>query len=198
MSADFAEQLYTPEQYLEWELANPERYEYVNGRIYAMAGASEWHNTVAGMLFALLRIEGKKRGCTAYTNAMRVKISDTGRYTYPDIVVVCGKPEIEKYKRTDTLLNPLIIIEVLSESTEADDRGNKWEHYRKLETLQEYSLVAQGRPHIERYKRHGEIWHFSEINGMDGVLSLEAMNVTIPLREIYDEVDFASGAEQRD
>ena len=86
----------------------------------------------------------------------------------------------------------------LESATESDDRGNKWEHYRKLDTLQEYYLVSQSKPHIEKYTRHGDIWHFSEVNGMDSVLSLEAMSLTITLREIYDEVDFGSGAEHQD
>ena len=87
---------------------------------------------------------------------------------------------------------------MLSETTESEDRGNKWEHYRKLETLQEYHLIAQDRPHAERYKRFGDIWHFSEINGMEAILSLEAMGVSLPLREIYDEVAFDEEAETED
>jgi Uma2 family endonuclease len=120
---------------------------------------------------------------------MLVKVSPTGMYTYPDVVAVCGEPHLED-AHFDTLLNPQIIVEVLSESTEAYDRGEKFAHYRRLDTLCEYVLVAQDRVRVERYVRDGEQWVLSEISDPDGALHIASVDCDVMLAEIYEKVEF--------
>lgn len=147
-----AQPRYTPEEYLALERKAEHKSEYVNGRIYAMAGASHWHNLIVGNTFGELRARIRSRGCTTYVNDMRVKVSSTGLYTYPDVMALCDAPRFED-SHADTLLNPSAIIEVLSDSTERYDRGEKFGHYRRLETLREYVLVSQNRVQVERFVR---------------------------------------------
>jgi len=179
----------TPEEYLDLERRATHRSEYVDGRIYAMAGASRAHNLVVGNTFSELRAQLRGRPCEAYVNDMRVKVSRTGLYTYPDVVALCGEPRFED-ARVDTLLNPGVIVEVLSESTEGYDRGEKFAHYRRLESLQEYVLIAQDRARVEHYARSGEHWMLTEISDPEGVLTLASVGCAVPLREIYDRVEF--------
>ena len=130
----------TPEDYLALERSADFKSEYFDGEIFAMTGASEPHNTIVANTLSEIRQQLKKRPCKVYANDMRVKVDPTGLYTYPDVVVVCGKARLED-AHLDTLLNPTLIVEVLSDSTEAYDRGRKFEHYRKLESLAEYVLI---------------------------------------------------------
>ena len=139
--------LLTPEAYLTLEESAPEKNEYVDGEIFAMTCASEPHNLIVVNTVRELGNQLKKRPCKVYASDMRVKVSPTGLFTYPDVVVVCGQAQFDDSHR-DTLLNPTLIVEVLSESTEAYDRGRKFEHYRKLESLAEYVLIAQHRLHV--------------------------------------------------
>jgi Uma2 family endonuclease len=121
---------------------------------------------------------------------MRVKINQTGLYAYPDIVVVCEKAEFED-KNVDTLLNPNLIVEVLSESTEAYDRGKKFEHYRRIKSLNEYLLISQNEYKVEQFiKQENGIWLFTETNGIDGIVKLPSVNCEIAMSEIYDKVEF--------
>jgi Uma2 family endonuclease len=180
---------YTPEEYLALERTAEYKNEYVNGRIYAMTGASREHNLIAGNVFGELRTRLRGRACEVYMGDMRVRVSPTGLYTYPDVVALCGEPRFED-SHVDTLLNPTVIVEVLSPSTEAYDRGEKFAHYRRLETLSEYVLVAQDKMRVEHYRRDGEHWVLTEISDPEGVLSLLAVGCEIPLREIYERVEF--------
>ena len=132
---------YTPEEYLALERQAQYKSEYYAGEIFAMAGASRWHNLIVTNVLRELSLQLKGRPCTTYPSAMRVKISPTGLYTYPDVTVVCGAARFEDTQQ-DTLLNPTLIVEVLSESTEAYDRGGKFAHYRKLNSLLEYVLIT--------------------------------------------------------
>jgi Uma2 family endonuclease len=182
-------QRYTPEEYLAFERKAECRSEYINGGIFAMAGASEEHNLIAGNVFAALHGQFRGRPCRAYVSDMRVKVSDTGLYTYPDVVAVCGERRFEDVKG-DTLLNPTLIVEVLSESTEAYDRGDKFAHYLRLESLQEYVMIAQNKARVEHYVRQGEHWLFAESRDLEGTLQLVSVDCSVPLREIYDQVDF--------
>jgi len=118
---------------------------------------------------------------------MRVKVAEAGSYHYPDIVVVCATPQFED-AHVDTLLNPTLLIEVLSPSTEAYDRGGKFAHYRKIATLREYLLVAQDQPSIERYLRQGDAWILSEALGLEATVPLESIDCVLSLREVYDKV----------
>jgi Uma2 family endonuclease len=133
---------YTPEEYLALERNAEAKSEYFAGEIFLMAGASERHNLIVANLIAEFRSQFKNRACKVYPSDMRVKVSASGLYTYPDVTVVCGEPQFED-EHKDTLLNPTLIIEVLSESSEAYDRGKNFEHYRSLKTLSDYLIIAQ-------------------------------------------------------
>ena len=144
--------IFTPEEYLSRERKALDKSEYRNGQIHAMPGASHEHNVIMGNTFAELHIQLRDRTCIVYPSDMRVKVSSTGRYTYPDVVVVCEEPRFED-SHFDTLLNPTVLIEVLSPSTAAYDRGEKFASYQKLDSLCEYVLISQDRVRVEYYLR---------------------------------------------
>lgn len=183
----------TPEDYLALERSADFKSEYFNGEIFAMTGASEPHNLIVINTIRELSTQLKKRPCKVYANDMRVKVDPTGLYTYPDVVVTCGKAQFDD-THLDTLLNPVLIVEVLSDSTEAYDRGRKFEHYRKLESLAEYVLIAQNRPHIESYRRQAnQQWLLTECGTPDGALRLVSIDCELALAEIYDKVELPEG-----
>jgi Uma2 family endonuclease len=181
--------LLTPGEYLELERKSEFRSEYIAGRMYAMTGASRRHGLIAGNFFRELSSQLRTRACEAYMNDLRVKVSPTGMYTYPDIVAVCGEVLLED-DHFDTLLNPTVIVEVLSESTEAYDRGEKFAHYRRIDSLREYVLVAQDKIRVEHFRREGEEWVFSEVSGPDATLHLGSIDCHISLATIYEKVQF--------
>ncbi|MBF0552302.1 MAG: Uma2 family endonuclease [Deltaproteobacteria bacterium] len=181
---------YTPEQYLAQEREAVQKSEYVNGHILAMAGAGRRHNQITFNLAGELRAQLKGRPCVAYVNDMRVKVSDTGLYTYPDLAALCGEPGFED-NQMDTLVNPTVIVEVLSDSTEAYDRGAKFAHYRRLPSLTEYVLIAQDKVCVEHYVRQGKQWLLSEVDGLDGIIQLDSIGCSLSLQEVYDKVEFS-------
>jgi Uma2 family endonuclease len=154
-----------------------------------MAGASKEHNLIVGNAFAELHAQLKKRPCQVYSSDMRVKVSTSGLYTYPDIVVSCGKEQFDD-KHKDTLLNPTLIIEVLSDFTEAYDRGEKFKQYRQLDSLMEYVLIAQDKHLIEHYVRQPDNqWLFSETEDLQDIVQLSAINCHLTLHETYNKVE---------
>jgi Uma2 family endonuclease len=184
-----AQQRYTPEEYLALERQAQCKSEYDAGDILAMAGASRWHNLIVANVVGELRAQLKGHPCATYPSHMRVKVSATGLYTYPDVTVVCGEARFEDNQQ-DTLLNPTLIVEVLSESTEAYDRGGKFAHYRKLPSLMEYVLIAQTKPHIEHYVRQPDNrWLLSEADSLSDTLHLPSIDCRLALAEVYDKVD---------
>jgi len=185
---------YTPREYLVLERKADYRSEYVNGQIIAMAGASRAHNLITSNFCREVSQQLRGRPCETYINDMRIKVSHTGLYTYPDIVVVCGNICFENMDN-DTLLNPTVIVEVLSDSTEAYDRGEKFAHYRRLESLQEYILVAQYHVRIEHYIRRGTEWILSEASTLDKTVNLIAIDCNVALRDVYDKVQFVRSDE---
>ena len=137
-------------------------------------------------------VQLKARPCTTYPSDMRVKVSPTGLYTYPDVTVVCGEARFEDNQQ-DTLLNPTLIVEVLSESTEAYDRGGKFAHYRKLTSLMEYVLITQTKPHIEHYVRQPDNqWLLSEADSVPDTIHLPSIECHLALAEVYDKVDIVN------
>ena len=181
----------TPEEYLEFERKAEERHEYFGGEIFAMSGAKRNHNKVSTNISGLIWQHLKGKDCESYSNDMRVFVPKTGLYTYPDVVVVCGEPKFQD-KVFDTLLNPTLLIEVLSESTESYDRGKKFQHYRSIETLQEYVLVSQDEARIEKYVKHGDgFWLLSEAVGLDAEIEFASIECRIALAEVYDKIDFS-------
>lgn len=179
----------TPEKYLALERKAKVKSEFFNGRIYAMAGASREHNLITVNISGELHSQLREKPCELYVNDMRLKVSPTGLYTYPDIAVVCDAPRFEDL-HSDTLLNPIVLIEVLSPSTEAYDRGEKFAHYRRLESLQEYILITQERVRVELYLRQGEQWLLTEMSTLDDVVHLKSIGCELPLREIYAKITF--------
>ncbi len=179
----------TPQEYLDQERKAEFKSEYVNGRVYAMSGVSDEHSTVAANLVGELHTRFKGRPCKVHGSDMRVQVEDTGKYAYPDVTVVCGASQFAD-THMDTLVNPIILMEVLSPSTEAYDRGAKFAHYQYITTLQEYVLVSQNRPLVEKYTRQGEQWLLTMYRGLDAVLELASVDCRIPLHEIYAKVTF--------
>jgi Uma2 family endonuclease len=179
----------TEREYLDLERKSEIRSEYIAGRIFAMSGASRRQSLIAGNLFGNIYAQLRGRPCEAHMSDIRVKVAPAGMYTYPDIVAVCGEPRFED-AHVDTLLNPDVIIEVLSQTTEAYDRGEKFAHYRRIDSLREYVLVAQDKIRIEHYRRQGEQWVLSEISDPAGTLHLPAIDCHIEVGAIYERVDF--------
>src|ERR1700704_4212609 len=178
----------SPEEYLRLERQSESKSEDVNGEIFAMTGASRKHNLVAGNIFGELRQQLKGRQCEAYMGDMRVKVTATGLYTYPDVVVVCGEPKFED-EYVDTLLNPTLLVEVLSQSTERYDRIAKSSYYRTLDALAEHLLVAQDEVRLEQYfKQPNGQWLLFESTSLDGVVKLPSINCSLALRDVYDKV----------
>jgi len=187
----------TPEQYIRQERNSDTKHEYYGGEIFVLAGVSRQHNLITLNVSSELSTRLKKRSDTVYSCAMRVKIEQAGLYTYPDVVVVCGKAQFED-KEQDTLLNPTVIVEVLSKSTEAYDRGTKFKNYRTLPSLTEYILIAQDTYHIEHYVRQADNqWLLSEVDDPQGVVELPTIQCSLRLSEVYDKVEFASEADHQ-
>jgi Uma2 family endonuclease len=187
----------TPAEYLAAERKAAEKSEYINGCVCARVRSNRAHNLIVGNAAADLRNQMRGRPCEVYVNDMRLKVERTGMYTYPDVVGVCEEPRFEDAE-ADTLLNPTVIIEVLSPSTERYDRGEKFAHYRRLESLREYILIAQDIRRIEHYRREGDSWVLTEVSEPDAALVISSLSCTIRLSDIYDRVEFpAPGAAPR-
>ena len=187
MATAAAQTYFTPEEYLALERKAHCKSEYLDGHIIAMAGASSEHNLIVGDIFYGLYPELRRRGCLVYTSDMRVRPSADDAYVYPDVVVVCGKPEFED-DTFDTLLNPIVIVEVLSPSTEAYDRGEKFRRYQQLASLKEYVLISQDKVQVEHYHRHGEQWMLNTYRAIEDVIFFPAIRCALPLRDIYARV----------
>jgi Uma2 family endonuclease len=178
----------SPEQYLEAERRAETKSEYLAGQVFAMTGASLEHNLIVVNLILVIGTQLKGRPCQVLPSDMRLHIPATGLYTYPDVTVVCGTPELED-EHFDTLLNPTVVIEVLSHSTERWDRGRKAEHYRSIPSLREYLLVKQDTPRIEQYRRHGEReWVLTDAIGTEDRVELASIGCVLALRDVYARV----------
>ena len=184
---------YTVEEYLAIDRAAAYRSEYRDGEILAMAGGTRPHSLIGLNIAAEVRQEMKERDCEVHGADMRVRAS-AARFVYPDVSIVCGEAQLDSSFK-DTLLNPTVIIEVLSPSTEADDRGDKFAYYRRLRSLQEYVLISQGKVLVERYLRSGDIWLLHEHRKRADVLHLESINCRVPLSEIYRKIAAADADE---
>jgi len=178
----------TPEEYLERERQAEFRSEYAAGEVFALAGASEPHNLLVTNCVAELRQQLKGRPCKLFANDMRVHLPKAERYVYPDLAVVCGEALFTDAHR-DTLINPTLIIEILSPSTEAYDRGAKFESYRTLDSLRTYLLIAQDRVHVEVFERREDgRWLLSEAKRREDEVALPTVGCKLSLREVYDGV----------
>jgi Uma2 family endonuclease len=180
----------SPDEFLAFERGSDEKHEYYDGVIVAMSGAKRAHNLISVNIGSGLHASLKGKDCETYMSDMRVFVPTVRLYTYPDIVVVCGEP-IFIDDEFDTLTNPTLLIEILSDSTEGYDRGLKFRNYRSIDSLREYVLVSQTAASIEKYVKHGDgFWLLSEATGLDGSITLESIDCPLALSDVYDKVKF--------
>ena len=178
----------SPEEYLTIERSAEFKSEYFEGVAYAMAGGSERHNLITGNLVTELNVRLRAAPCRVYPSDMKVRVPNSKRFFYPDVSVICGETQFADEKR-DVILNPVLIAEVLSESTEAFDRGKKFLSYQQIESLREYLLVAQDEFVVEHYLRQEEGWFYTKASGLEATLVLPALNCQVALSDIYNKVE---------
>ena len=184
----------TPQEYITLERkaipdAETVRSEYINGKIIGRSSSNWAHNLITGNIVAGLYTCLGNSGCFIFANEMRVSIPSVNSYFYPDVGVVCEEPRFED-DVFDTLLNPIVVVEVLSPSTEAYDRGDKFAHYRQLHSLQEYILVSQDKVRVDHYIRHAAQWILTNFQELEQQLPLTSIQCELPLQEIYERVPF--------
>ncbi|MCY7377364.1 MAG: Uma2 family endonuclease [Pyrinomonadaceae bacterium] len=190
-----AEKIYTPEEYLAFEREAEEKHEFVDGEIVAMAGATREHNLIGVNISSELRFGLKGSKCEVYANDMRVRMRNR-RYGYPDVVVVCGKPQFDD-DEFDVLLNPTVVVEVLSKSTRFRDKTEKLIAYQKMESLRECLLVEQIESRVEHYiKQTSKQWLLKIYEDLDETVFLESINCHLPLAEIYAQIEFENITEE--
>lgn len=187
-----AKKRYTIAEYLAMEEKAVDKHEYHAGEILAMSGGSVRHSLIAANVVGETPSRLKGSGCRVFESNLRVAVARSARYFYPDASIVCGEPAIdENDPQATTITNPRVVIEVLSDSTEAYDRGEKFGHYRLLDSLQEYVLVAQTTPSVEVYTRQGDgTWIFTASRGLDASATLRSVGVALPLAEVYAGIDW--------
>lgn len=190
MSTAAVEPRWTDADYLAFERASDVRHEYVDGIVYDMSGGSVAHamvgHNLGGVVYSLL----KGSPCRGFSADMRVHNAETGAYTYPDLTIVCGEVQLLDEQR-DTLLNPTVVVEVLSPSTEAYDRSRKFAHYRRITSLRDYILVSQEAPIIEVFsRREGDAWLYTPYEGLDASAEVSSIGCNVPLAEVYAGVSF--------
>ena len=177
------------EEYLALDRAAEFRSEFVDGEMFAMSGGSLRHARLQRNLLFELQSALKDTGCEAFTSDMRVRVPATRMYAYPDVTVICGKPVLVD-EHQDILLNPIVIFEVLSPSTERYDRGLKFQQYRAIESLKDYILVDQNQVRIEQFTRQDSSpWTLRDYQRLEEVLTIASINVSLPLHRIYDQIE---------
>lgn len=182
----------TPEEYLEIDRKAEFKSEYYAGEMFAMAGARETHNLIVANVIIDLGLQLRGRPCRVYPSDMRLQVSETGLYAFPDVSAVCGAPQFLNERR-ETLLNPTLIVEVLSESTEAYDRGKKFEHYDTISSLAEYLLISTDHVNAELFTRQPDgRWLLSRAGSVDETLELPSVGCRLKLADLYDKVDLSS------
>ena len=180
----------SPEEYLELERAATEKHEYYQGEIFAMSGATRGHNEIFSNLFGDIAHKLKGKGCKPYGSDFRVHIPKNTLYTYLDIIIVCGKPELA-YDRFDNLINPSVIIELLSKSTRNYDKGEKFTLYRDIDSLKEYILVDTEKIHVEKHLRNADnSWQLTDYKSLDNSFRIETVQIVLSLTDIYQDVSF--------
>ncbi len=183
----------TETEYLATERNSDFKSEFFDGEMFAMAGGTPQHSLIATNLAAAFRNRLRGQRCTPYNSDLRIKIEATGLFTYPDLSIICGALRFAP-RTDDTVVNPTVLVEVLSDSSEAYDRGKKFEHYRQIPTLQEYLLVSQREPRIEHFVRQPDKrWLLNEAVGLEGTLELPCLRITIGLAEVFADVKFEPG-----
>lgn len=190
---------YTLEEYFALELGSEEKYEFRNGDVFCMSGASLAHNQIVMNFGSETRMQLRERGCQVFPADLRIKVPAYPPYRYPDLTALCGSPEIETIGGLDVLLNPALIVEVLSPSTEAFDRGDKFTYYKSIASFSEYILVAQHRPHVSQFiRQENGVWTFMEFNDPGDVVRCASVPCELVLSEIYRGVSFEKTARGED
>ena len=180
----------TEAEYLGIERRAEFKSEFLDGEMFAMSGGTSSHSLIAANLIFAIKLQLKGCPCRVFTSDMRVKVQASGLYTYPDVSVLCGQGQFED-EHEDILLNPTVIVEILSDSREAYDRGQKFELYRRLPSLREYLLVSQHKPLVEQYVRQDSgVWLLGELAGLEGKLSFPSVGITIDMADVYTDVRF--------
>lgn len=179
----------TPEEYLEIERKADFKSEYIDGVMYAMAGGSEAHNLIVGNIVTALNIQLRDAPCKVYPSDMKVRVSGARKFHYPDVSVVCGEILFADEKK-DVALNPVVVVEVLSDSTAAYDRGKQFQSYQRIESLKEYILVAQDERVVESFLRQPDgNWIYTKVEGINESLTLSSIDCRIELKDIYAKID---------
>jgi Uma2 family endonuclease len=182
---------YTLEEYFELERSSAERWEYFNGEVFCMSGCSPGHSLIVGNSITALNNKLRGRDCKVFSADLRIVVPAAPPYRYADLSVLCADPVFEKIGGVEALLNPVVLIEVLSPSTEAYDRGDKFTYYKSILSLREYLLVAQHRPHITHYVRQSTgNWDYEEVNDLAANITLPGINCTLALSDVYRSVEF--------
>lgn len=198
MTQPLEQRRYTVEEYLELESASEEKHEFLDGQIIhlsqilAMAGGAEWHSLIAMNMGREIGIRLKGQPCRVYGSDFRIRIPRKTVYAYPDVSVICGKTDLDPDTRGGhTALNPKLIVEVLSPSTEGYDRGEKFARYREIPSFEEYVLVSQVTPLIETFLRQGDgSWAFNVFTGLQSIVKLRSLQIELPLSDAYADVTF--------
>lgn len=178
------------EEYLEMEMTATEKHEYYRGEIFAMSGASKEHNEIFSNLFGDIAHKLKGKGCKPYGSNFRVHIPKNTLYTYPDIIIVCGKPELADDK-FDNLINPSVIIELLSRSTRNYDKGEKFTLYRDIDSLNEYILVDTEKVYVEKHIRNTDnSWQLTDYRSLEKSFTIDTVQISLFLKDVYDGISF--------
>jgi Uma2 family endonuclease len=186
---------YTLDDYVELEKSTNERFEYWDGNVFTLAGVSDAHAQIQINLSTALTIEFRAKGkrCRVLPSDMRVKVPSYLPYRYPDLSALCGEAKFEKFKGLDVLINPQLIVVILSDSTEAFDRGDKFTYYKSIESFIEYLLLAQHRPHVTQYvKQADNSWSYKEVNELSEKIYVASLDCELKLEELYQDVVFPS------
>lgn len=173
----------TPQEYFDWEETQEEKHDYIYGEVFPMSGATRTHNDIALNLALALKVAFRDTRCSVFASGMRVQVEAGGRYTYPDVSATCQAAEFTSPKET-TLVNPALVVEVLSDGTEAYDRGDKLDLYRTMPSVQEIVLVRQDRRAVQAWRQQGGRWTVEDVT--DGVLALESAGAEVSLDDLYD------------
>jgi len=185
------ERRYTLEEYFELERTSNERFEFWNGEVFSMGGASESHDRIVINLIVHLSMKLDSARCRVFSADMRIKVPSAPPYRYADFSALCGKAQFEEIGGVAALTNPQLLIEVLSPSTEAYDRGDKFTHYKSIPALHEYLLVAQHRTHVTQFTKQDDgSWKYDELNDLTSTVKVASLNCELPLDEIYRGVNF--------
>lgn len=188
------ERRYTLEEYFELERTSEERFEYWNGEVFCMSGASASHERILRNMIVNLTLKLSGRRCEAFTSNIRIKVPSAPPYRYADLSALCGEAEFEDIGGVGALTNPSLIVEILSPSTEAYDRGDKFTRYKSIPSFGEYLLVAQHRPHVTQFFRQADgSWAYNEFNDLDSTVKLASLDCEMPLSEIYRGINFDIG-----